>query len=591
MLCSLLDLYLLALSINNVLSVDVLNFQWKAIEGRAENSTVRKTRGVDTPPPIDCRLRQWSPWTPCTACKETKSRFKYLEQAAQFGGTECISSQWDTRACAAEPACDRKHDCAGGFTCKETGRCVSERLRCNGERDCRDWSDEDECDEESFPEGMCSQLFPIPGSEIAVRGYNILTGEFLQNTIDPTYYGGVCEYVYNGEWRKLVYDAFCENLYYNDDEKYYRKPYNFHTYRFMGHADTGGSSEYYEDAASLLKARKDENSFNLGFTFGINTVEVGLSGSSESMILSNISKYDAKNLGFVRLVSKVQTAQFKMRSRGLMLDEDMYQSLVELPEEYHFGAYSRFLTQYGMHYITSGIMGGRLEYILVVDKTEMRKHELSGSEAGTCLGASIGFAMSDHSTLKLKGSTCAKHGTFSRGVGLSSSFIKDVISNVQGGSTGSSGGLLAVRDAKTYQSWGKSLKYNPGLIEFESLPVYELVRFSAVAEEMKGKVALLKRAYEEYLQEFSSCRCAPCKNNGVAVLLGTSCHCLCKQGYQGVACEETERKGPTHGSWSCWGPWSASQSQRKTRERQCNNPAPLNEGMSCLGQATQTYNI
>lgn len=49
---------------------------------------------------------------------------------------------------------------------------------------------------------------------------------------DARYYGGQCETVYNGEWRELRYDSTCERLYYGDDEKYFRKPYNFLMYRF-----------------------------------------------------------------------------------------------------------------------------------------------------------------------------------------------------------------------------------------------------------------------------------------------------------------------------------------------------------------------
>lgn len=63
--------------------------------------------------------------------------------------------------------------------------------------------------------------------------YNVLTGEFVESVLDSKYFGGKCEYVYNGEWRKFIYDSFCENLHYRDDEKNYRKPYNFHTYRFV----------------------------------------------------------------------------------------------------------------------------------------------------------------------------------------------------------------------------------------------------------------------------------------------------------------------------------------------------------------------
>jgi len=68
--------------------------------------------------------------------------------------------------------------------------------------------------------------------------YNALTGEFMKNVLDPRYFGGVCEYIYNGEWRKLTYDPFCEHLSYDDAEKYYRKPHNFLTYQIMVSADT-----------------------------------------------------------------------------------------------------------------------------------------------------------------------------------------------------------------------------------------------------------------------------------------------------------------------------------------------------------------
>lgn len=63
--------------------------------------------------------------------------------------------------------------------------------------------------------------------------YNALSGDFMNRVLDPTYFGGVCEYIYNGEWRKLTYDPFCEHLSYDDAEKYYRKPHNFLSYQIM----------------------------------------------------------------------------------------------------------------------------------------------------------------------------------------------------------------------------------------------------------------------------------------------------------------------------------------------------------------------
>lgn len=86
-----------------------------------------------------------------------------------------------------------------------------------------------------------------------------------------------------------------------------------------------------------------------------------------------------QNLGFVRLWSKVQTAHFKMRTNRLMLHEDFYFSLMELPEQYDFGMYSRFFNTFGTHYVTEGTMGGTLEYVVVINKTAMAE-----SSTGIC---------------------------------------------------------------------------------------------------------------------------------------------------------------------------------------------------------------
>lgn len=85
-----------------------------------------------------------------------------------------------------------------------------------------------------------------------------------------------------------------------------------------------------------------------------------------------------QDLGFIRLSSKVQTAHFKMRSNKLMLHEDFYVSLMELPEYYDFGMYSHFFNTFGTHYVTEGTMGGTLEYVLVVNKTSMASSSTVG---------------------------------------------------------------------------------------------------------------------------------------------------------------------------------------------------------------------
>ncbi|XP_047445066.1 complement component C8 alpha chain [Mugil cephalus] len=565
---------------------------WTTAENRL--AAKRRARNVNKLPiPITCRLGGWSSWTPCTSCTDKTFRFRYLEKPSQYGGTECVETLWDRLACPnTNTQCLAPDYCGESFTCKGSGRCVSQSLRCNGESDCDDFSDEDECTDFNLRTDKCSTLMPIPGAERGTQGYNILTGDFMDNVLDPAYFGGSCQYVYNGEWNKFVYDAFCENLHYNEDEKNYRKPYNYHAYRFVAEATSKGSQEFFNDTVSLVNARSTLSSSRGGVTIGVYHVEVGLSGSSESTFLSNLTKYNSKDLAFVRLSSKVQTALFKMRSDKLMLHEDFYFSLMELPEQYDFGLYSRFYNTFGTHYVTEGTLGGTLEYVVVINKTTMETSNIEVQTVEFCLGASFGLSKtitgSASLDLKAKAKGCEKEMPYSQDGKSGTSVIEDIVTLVKGGIIDRSAGLSAIRTPDTYRKWGASLKYNPALIEYETLPIYELVRLSTAADHLGSRIDNLKKSFDEYLRQFSPCRCAACKHNGIPVLSGTNCKCLCKSGFQGEACEDTLRAdAQTDGAWSCWGAWSSCTAGWKTRTRSCDNPAPENGGMTCLGSSSQ----
>ncbi|XP_068095498.1 complement component C8 alpha chain [Hyperolius riggenbachi] len=559
----------------------------------------RFSRSVDTPIPRECQMSSWSDWSQCFPCLGSKFRYRNLAQPAKFGGGICAGNLWELIACKSSQKCAPESNCGNDFRCKESGRCIKRDLVCNGEPDCRDWSDENDC-EQMEHQTFCQQyqLDPIPGAQHVVQGFNVLTQDDTQPVLDHNYFGGHCEYIYNGEWRDLRYDPICERMYYNDEEKYYRKPYNFQVYQFLSRAETTMSFELYEDSNEVLRATGTHSSFDFGFTLGVRPTGVplgikgGLNFGTKSDFLKNISSYTAKNLQFVRLVTTVQTARFRMRRSNLMLNEDMLIALSELPDTYNYGLYARFIGDYGTHFVTSGIVGGTLENVLVLDKDVMRRQEITFQMVENCFGGELGLTLAIpespiEGTVGIKGKKCKKFEEETDDVTGKESVIKDVITFVKGGDAAWAGGISNVFDGTTYRFWGRSLKYSPAVIEYELLPIYEALKLVDVSG-IETKRQNLKRAYDEFLGEFNPCRCGPCQNNGGPTMDDNRCSCQCPSGYGGLACEQTERPAKeAHGQWSCWSSWSGCQSGTRQRSRSCNNPPPKSGGNPCLGKSTQ----
>lgn len=65
-------------------------------------------------------------------------------------------------------------------------------------------------------------------------------------------------------------------------------------------------------------------------------------------------------------------------------------------------------------------------------------------------------------------------------------------------------------------------------------PLYELVKELPCSG---LKRFYLKQALEQFLSEQDRCHCRPCRNNGTPLVSGSECHCVCRPGTSGPACE------------------------------------------------------
>ncbi|KAG8534796.1 hypothetical protein GDO81_018519, partial [Engystomops pustulosus] len=178
------------------------------------------------------------------------------------------------------------------------------------------------------------------------------------------------------------------------------------------------------------------------------------------------------NLQFLRFVTIIQTSRFRMRRNSLALDEDALMALMELPDSYNYGLYSKFISDYGTHYVTAGTLGGRLESVLVVDKEAMKSEEITYNMLTECFGGHIGLPIDTgdeeiDASVKVKGKFCDKMEERFRDNNTSDRLIRDIITRVKGGDSASVARLTSLLSGRNYRLWGRALKYSPAVIDYE----------------------------------------------------------------------------------------------------------------------------
>ncbi|KAG9354268.1 hypothetical protein JZ751_012392 [Albula glossodonta] len=176
--------------------------------------------------------------------------------------------------------------------------------------------------------------------------------------------------------------------------------------------------------------------------------------------------------------------------------------------------------------------------------------------------------------------------------------IHEVVASVRGGLPEAIAALktkienTGVMDVDTYVKWAKTLGNAPLLIHSQPEGIENLIPLTMANAEAKKEN--LRRAFQEYIAEYSVCKCQPCKNGGTVMMVNGECICLCPAQFKGWACEQLkdpmlthyERTAVQEGNWGCWTSWSSCTEGRRSRTRSCNTNGL--SGGTCKGSTTDS---
>ncbi|XP_053555652.1 complement component C9 [Bombina bombina] len=225
--------------------------------------------------------------------------------------------------------------------------------------------------------------------------------------------------------------------------------------------------------------------------------------------------------------------------------------------------------------------------------------QITTTDISNCLGFNLDLSVKAEGVdgkAKIENEKCKKVLGNTEQTGNKSGVIDNVVSFVDGGTTqfASTLGQKLERgeraiDLEIYVQWAISLAEAPVLIKQKPNAIYSLIPVDV--KDAHTKKMNLERAIEDYLNEFSVCKCQPCQNGGTTLLLDGECICKCTLHFEGTACQNRKsdiEKPPSiaiDGQWGCWSVSSACINEEQTLTRQCNNPAPAFGGKQCPGDS------
>lgn len=532
--------------------------------------------------PISCQLTAYGPWSECSPCAKKQFRTRAVETPAQFGGSQCTEPLMEERPCHSAKECRiEATNCKDLFKC-DSGRCIDPGLECNSQNDCGDNSDERHCARINHVCKSKRRHTPIPGAELTGNGFDIMSEEMRGMVLDSSFLGADCTLNRSKENRIVYripaniesYDLKVEYLedFKNADDQVQSQEYNV--------------AKHISTAPDVMDSRGGFNAFIFGFSRSSHSTR-----SSETK--TTIKASQKKDSKFFRVHKVLATSTFKMKESDLYLSDPFLKFLHHLPLEYNYPLYREVFQQFGTHYFKEGTLGGLYDILYQYSREELKNSGVKDEQVNSCLRResrkfflffSSSTSTTDCGTTKL---TEKHEGSFFKSSERS-------ISRVKGGRSAEVAALAWEKDqvspdSTTFTNWLKSTIDNPAVVEYELAPLINLVRGIPCAVTKRRHMLT---ALEEYLQEFDSCKCAPCPNNARPVLSGTECLCVCQTGTYGSNCET---RAPDYtsevvdGRWGCWSSWSPCDANlKKHRSRQCNNPAPMRGGKACTGPSQQS---